>query len=137
MKKKLAKVVVANAYGALADLQSYVGGQILMLTVARYRHPGEKKPREICRRGHVNSIVADGNYLRVEFEWVAIKFGGTYYEDSSSTTVDIRVDEFSKSRKYSLMVQSFEDDLKMIFCFVEPGSVTMTREKVRKTRKAT
>lgn len=113
--KTLARVEIGSNF-ALFNLQSYVGGQLLMLTEARFRKEGGKK-NEIWRRGEIESISVDGNHITIELVWVAIKRGGSYFHDRSSTTIDARLDSFYKGDHYSLVVESMEEDLKMVYCF--------------------
>lgn len=118
------------------NLQSYVGGQILMLAQNhRHRQPGKKNPKQVWRRGEINSIQLRNSTITVDLDWIAIKRGGTYFEidDSSFLTVDIEIESLGKGTEYTLVVGYKDDDgLEIVFCFAEPDSKKIIpRSKIR------
>jgi hypothetical protein len=118
------------------NLDSYVGGQLLMLTEMRHLQQGRKVPKQIWRRGEIMSICVDEHGLLVELEWVAVKRGGRYFEDDSETIVSIPIEAFYRGRQYSLVVENSEHDLHMAFCFAEPWhGNNVPRSQVKPSRR--
>jgi hypothetical protein len=102
------------------NFKSYVGGQLLMLTKAFGAASGKKN--EIWRRGEIAAIREEGDVAVIEFAWTAIKRGGRYFLDDSSSEVAVPLGSARSSRSYSLVAfeRSVELRLDMVYCFTEP-----------------
>lgn len=124
--KNILTAVYTCSFPTFIDISSYIGGQVLMLTTSRYLIPGKKKCREIWRRANIVDISVDEtspHYLVVEIEQVSILHGGAGYiaDPKSPTTLHIRADSLAKTKHYSMLIETLEEDMKMVYCFCETG----------------